>query len=239
MTETLPAIQETVEQIKSHGFWEVIIRPLKFEKDHIKTLGECAKLIEENKVLLRGWDYPHVSSKYRIKSGTDWVENLTNWNDHKEYWRMYRSGQFFHLFAFREDWWGNVQIFRSQQTFTTPDYGLEIICTLYTITEIYQFAARLAQRGIFDDSLKISITLNGTKNRRLVTSEINRSLLDDYVCIIKNIPLSRTIGPEEIITKANVFAIDDTMRIFERFNLFDPPRKVFEEEQSKLIKGNV
>jgi hypothetical protein len=239
MTEAIPTVKETIDQIKSRGFWEVIIRPLKFDKDHIKSLSECIELILGNKVRLRGWDYPHISNKYGIKSGTDWIENLTDWSDHKEYWRMYRSGQFFHLFGCREDWWGEVRIFWSQQSYTTPGYGLSIMSTLYTLTEIYEFAARLAKRGIFDDFLKVSITLNGTKNRRLVTLEINRSLNDNYICNIENISLSRTISPEEIIGKGNVFAIDDTLNIFERFNWFNAPRKVLEEEQDKFIKGNL
>jgi len=239
MTEAIPTVKETVDKIKSRGFWEVIIRPLKFNKDRIKSLSECIELILENKVRLRGWDYPHTSNKYGIKSGTDWIENLTDWSDHKEYWRMYRSGQFFHLFGCREDWWGEVRIFWSQQSHTTPGYGLSIMSTLYTLTEIYEFAARLAKRGIFDDFLRVSITLNGTKNRRLVTLEINRSLNDNYICNIENIPLSRIISPEEIIGKGYVFAIDDTLNIFERFNWFNAPRKVLEEEQDKFMKGNL
>ncbi|MCJ7632525.1 hypothetical protein MUP77_09065, partial [Candidatus Bathyarchaeota archaeon] len=190
-------------------------------------------------VRLRGWDYPHTSSKYGIKSGTDWVENLTDWTDHKEYWRMYRSAQFFHLFGCREDWWGDVRIFWSQQSHTTPRYALEIICTLYTLTEIYEFVARLAKREVFDDFLKVSITLNGMKNRRLVTVDINRSLNENYICAIESIPLSRTASVEEIIGRNNEFALDDTVSVFERFNWFNVPRKVFKEEQDKFAKGNL
>jgi len=239
MTETIPTVKETVEKIKSQGFWEVIIRPLKFKNDRIESLGECSGLVLENKVRLRGWDYPHISSKYGIKSGVDWVENLTDWADHKEYWRMYRSAQFFHLFGCWEDWWGEVRIFWSQQSYTTPGYALSIMCTLYTLTEIYEFVARLAKRKVFDDFLKVSITLNGTKNRRLVTLDANRSLNDNYICAIESIPLSRTASVEEIIGKNNEFALDDTVSVFERFNWFNVPRKAFKEEQDKFMKGNL
>jgi len=239
MTETIPTVKETVDKIKSQGFWEVIVRPSKFDKDHIKSLRECVELVQENKVMLRGWDYPHISSKYGIKSGTDWIENLTNWAEHNEYWRMYRSGQFLHLFSLREDWWGEVRIFFSQQSYTTPGYALEIICTLYTLTEIYEFVARLAKRKVFDDFLKVSITLNGTKNRRLVTSDMDRSLNDNYVCAIDSIPISRMANVEEIIGKSNEFALDDTVSVFEHFNWFNVPRKSFKEKQDKFMEGNL
>lgn len=106
----------------------------------------------------------------------------------------------------------------------------------FHLTEIYEFAARLAKKKVFDDLLKISITLAGMKDRRLVTTEINRSFNDDYVCNIEKIPIERKITVDEIIGKSKEFAIDDTLHAFECFNWFKPPRKVFEEEQDKLIR---
>jgi hypothetical protein len=238
MTERLPTVAETVAKIKSRAFWEIIIRPSKFDKERIKSLSDCKELIEESRVEFRGWDYPHISNKYGVRSDVDWVENLTDWSDHIEYWRMYRSAQFYHLFGCWEDWWGNVRIFWSKQQYTTPGYALSFMCTLYTFTEIYEFAARYAKKKMFDDLLSLSITLNGMKNRRLVTLEVNRYLEPDYVCSIDKIPLNRTMAIDEIIGKNKEFAIDDTLHVLECFNWFKPPRKVFEEEQDKFMKGN-
>ncbi len=236
MTESAqPKFNETIAKIKSHGFWEIVIRPLKFFENRL-SLGNCKQLIEENQVRFRGWDYPHISSKYGIKSGIDWVENITDWSEHIEYWRMYKSAQFFHIFSLWEDWWGNVKIFWSQQSSTTPGYGLEFLCTLYTFTEIYELGARLAKKKIFDDGLHILITLTGMSGRRLVTTEINRSMLDFYVCNVDKIQLARKATIEEIIGKSKEMAINDTLSVFEHFNFFEPPRKVLEEEQDKLIK---
>ena len=98
MTEDTPKLSEIVAKIKSRGYWEVVIRPLKFEKERLESLKDCANLVLENKVRLRGWDYPHVSSKYGVQSGDNWVENVTDWSSYEEFWRMYQSGQFLHLF---------------------------------------------------------------------------------------------------------------------------------------------
>jgi len=237
MTEPIPAVQEIVAKIKSQGFWEITIRPLKFNKTRIESLNECKLLIEENKVRLRGWDYPHISNKYGVRSGKDWVENLTDWSDKVEIWRMYQSGQFVHLFGCREDWWGEVRIFWSKQTYTTPRYGLSLLSTLYTFTEIYEFAARLAKRNVFDDFLNISTTLHGMKARRLVTLDMNRSLNDNHICDIDEISLSKTPTVEQVIGKSNEYAIDGTLAVFERFNWLNVPKQVLEEEQSKFLKG--
>lgn len=237
MIETVPTAQEVVEKIKSQGFWEVTIRPLKFNETRIKSLNDCKLLVDENKVRMRGWDYPHISSKYGIRSGRDWVESLNDWSDHVDIWRMYQSGQFAHLFGCREDWWGEVRIFWSKQPYTTPRYGLSFLSTLYTFTEIYEFAARLAKRNVFDDFLNISTTLHGMKDRRLVTLEINRSLNDNYICNIEEIPLGKRCTVEQVIGKSNEYAIDDTLAVLERFNWFNAPRQVLVEEQSKFLKG--
>lgn len=75
------------------------------------------------------------------------------------------------------------------------------------------------------------------KNRRLVTSDIRRSLGDYYICNTDKIPLSRKMSIDEVIGKSKEFAVDDALNVFECFNWFNAPRKVFEEEQDKLIKG--
>lgn len=237
MTENVPSVEETIQKIKSQGYWEVVIRPLKFQKDRITSLNDCKRVVEESKVRLRGWDYPHISRKYGIKSGNNWVENLTDFEAHVELWRMYQSGQFYHLFGCWEDWWGKVRIFWSEQSHTTPGYGLCFLCTLFSLTEIYEFAFRLAKNDIFDDSLKLDITLHGMKDRRIVTLDIRRSLNSNYISNIENISLTRTLTVSELIERRKEYAVDDTITVFERFNWFNPPKKVLTEEQDKYLKG--
>jgi hypothetical protein len=238
MSEEMPEVEQILEKIKSRGYWQVIIRPLKYEEERLGTLSNCAELVQHCRVRLRGWDYPHVS-RHGITSGTDYVESLTDWERYKELWRMYLSGQFFHLFGLREDWWGPVRIFWSERRETIPGYGLSILSTLYTITEIYEFAARLVQRDVFGDALNLSIMLNKMKDRRLVTLKIERSLSDSYICHVNSIPLERTMTVEEILGKSNEYAVDDTFRIFEIFNWFRVPKEMLREEQKRFLEGRL
>lgn len=143
----------------------------------------------------------------------------------------------FHLFGCREDWWGSVRIYWSQKRYTEPGYALSIMSTLDTFTEIYEFATRLVQKNLFDDLLKISITLNGMEGRRLVSLDIRRQIFDNYICYLDKIPLNRTITIEEIIGKGNEYAVDDTFDVFERFNWLKASKKMLKEEQDKLLKG--
>jgi hypothetical protein len=230
-----PDTNQTIQKIKSKGFWEINIHPLTFNENRL-SLSSCKQMVQESQVQFRGWDYPHINSQYGIVSCGDWVEDVTDWYDHVEYWRMFRSAQFFHLLGCLEDWWGDVRIYWSEKKVTAPGYGLEFLVTLYCFTEIYEFAARLAKKNIFDDALKISVRLNGMDGRRLVTTEIQRSMLDFFVCRVNKIELTRISTVEELIGTSKSMAIDDTISVFEHFNFFNPPREVLEAEQDKLIK---
>jgi hypothetical protein len=237
MTQPLATVEQTIAKIKSHGFWEIVIRPVKFDRERIESLAACKELIEGSVVRFRGWDYPHISIN-GIKSGTDWVESHQDWSSHLEYWRMYKTAQFFHIFGCMEDW-EKFRIYWSKQPCTTPGYGLEPFCALFTLTEIYEFVARLAKRKAFDDTVKVSISLNGMKSRRLVSSEIHTTLNDNCICIIDKIPIDRITSIDEIIGRGKEFAVNDTIAILERFNWFNAPKGAFEEEQDKLINGRL
>src|SRR6266571_4616409 len=131
-------------EIRSRGYWRVNVRPTVFIPERV-ALRELEAITRDSIVQLRGWDYPHFPRE-GVTRGNDFIEGATEaaFISHLEVWRLYQSGQFIHLFSMREDWvegtplpgLGNVK----------PGELLSLESTLYTITEIFLFAARLAQR---------------------------------------------------------------------------------------------
>ncbi len=135
---------ELIGKIKSRGYWRIVIRPQKFNKHLIPSLDQCLQYIAASKVSLRGWDYPHVDRE-GYANGIDWVESATDWMDILEYWRFYQSGQFANIFNCREDWVDlNQEQFMRLVNKPFPDGVLGVVATIYRLTEIYEFAARLA-----------------------------------------------------------------------------------------------
>lgn len=225
-------IEEILAKIKSRGYWFVVIRPVKFEEKRIRSLGECEELVRKCAVSLRGWNYPHYG---RSKSGIDYVESVTDWECYKELWRMYQSGQFVHFFSCREDWWHESSSRYVKKA--KPGSVLSVLSTLYSITEIYEFASRLAQKDVFDSELYISIKLHGMRDRRLIILEPMRLLFRDYICAVDDLPLPpKKISVERILGRGHDLALDDTIWIFERFNWHSPPRGILKEEQKKLLE---
>jgi hypothetical protein len=230
---------KVLEKIKSRGYWEVVIRPTHYEKVRISDLSQCLKIVEDCTVKLRGWDYPHISNKTPPYNCVNYVESIVDWDVYKEFWRMYQSGQFVHLFGCHEDWFeeetplfGHSQYYRLK-----PRQVLEVIMTLYSFTEIYEFAARLAQKNLFGKSAFLSITLHGMKNRRLTFFQIGRHLLDEYICHIEEIPREKEIPIETLLGNGHDIALDETLEIFKRFNWNSPPRDILKKDQQKLLEG--
>jgi len=241
MTEEELTTESVLKKIKSRGYWEVIIRPTQFKKERI-SLPECTQIVQVCKVRLRGWDYPHISSRHPpYVGGSDYVESLTDWNGYKELWRMYQSGQFVHLFGCREDWLGEQKsIFGpSRYSHIKLCSVLEVIMTLYSVTEIYEFASRLAEKNLFEGNAFLSITLHGMQNRKLTFFEFGRSLFDDYVCHVNDLSQEKTIAVNELLGRGHEIALDHTLQILERFNWLSPPREILKEDQQKFLEGRI
>lgn len=228
-----------VEKIKSRGYWQVVIRPLQYEKEKISDLSQCLQLVKDSKVKLRGWDYPHISNREPPYNGIDYVEGTVDWDIHKEFWRMFQSGQFVHLFGCWEDWFDEEVPFIGYSKFhhLKPRTVLGVIMTLYTVTEIYEFAARLAQKNLFENSVFLSINLKGMKNRKLTCFDVGRRFFVDYVSHIEDIGREKEVPIETLLGKGHEIALDETIEIFKRFNWASPSRDILKEDQTKFLEG--
>jgi len=230
-----------LEKIKSRGYWEVVIRPMHFEKERINDLIQCLKIVEECKIMLRGWDYPHISNKEPPYCGIDYFESVTDWDAYKEFWRMYQSGQFVHLFGLHEDWFEDeIPLFGpSQYSSIKPGSILEVSMTLYSLTEIFQFATNLARKNLFDESAFVSIKLHGLMNRTLQSFDFGRRFWNQYTCHINSFPIEKEIPVKTLLEKNDEIALTETFEVFKRFNWASPPKDTFKTDQLKLIERKI
>lgn len=138
--------------VRDSPHWRLVLRPETFERERIKTLKECWQLMESCRVVLRGRDFPHVDRVNR-SNANDWIASWCELIGQREYWRLYQSGQFVHLFSFLEDVFREAYERRAQPTLGKmeknfiPSGFSDDISLLYTLTEIFEFAARLAQKA--------------------------------------------------------------------------------------------
>jgi len=227
--------EELLSKIKSKGYWRVEIRPTIFEKLRIPTFSKVRELIQSCTVLLRGWDYPHWNDK-EAHNMSDWVESSEDWESYLEYWRFYRSGQFVHLFALREDHMDIDNILPKRYPPRLPRAGyVSFISTTYTVTEIFEFAARLASRNVLSPAAFISIGLHNMKDHELASFSASRFMEDGFVYRADEpIVIEREIEQQQLISNPDNVALGFIVEIFERFNWINPSLQILAEDQKRL-----
>ena len=233
-----------LDKIKSRGYWRINFEPLVYEQK-LKTLGECRDIVEKNQVVLRGWNYPHfprrTGNDTGLEAGDKFYEGWIDWFNHIELWRMYQSGQFLHYFGLREDWaesdgWG-----------IAPNSGIktgEVLNIIgevtYEFTEIFEFLSRLTQKGIYNEGVQISITLNNTKGRKLVLMDANRGpLYEEYKTALDKIEFTKKYTKDEVLTNPRELALDAILYIFDRFSWHSPPVEVIKKDQENLLNRKI
>ena len=228
----------TVSKITSRGYWKVIMHPSEFKQDRIANLLECQRLMENCKVSLRGWDYPHFE---HLVSGEDYICSETDWEIYKEYWRLYRSGQFVHYFGCVEDWWRGSTLDAELGARYGPGEVLELIMVLYHMTEILEFASRMAQRNIFDNQMSLTVEVQGMHGRRLI--RLGNSFFNEWGKYVSQQQASKfesTFVVQDLIGRGAELALDQALRVYELFNWRDArlPQNVsnLRDEQRKLLE---
>jgi len=236
-------VKQLIDKIKQKGYWKVVIRPQVFKEKYISSIDECKKVVQDSIISLRGWNYPHID-KSRIKiSGNDSVESFcdSDFMGIYEYWRYYQSGQFVHYFTMREDYRMDEAKLQQVQDFssTSSTKFLSILSSLYSVTEIYQFALRLTLKDALGDSIEVIIELHDIEGRELFFWECFSRFLDQsYICKFRDEPLviERLIKKEELISNADNIALDACVEMFRKFNWENPSKTVLEEDQKKFLQ---
>jgi hypothetical protein len=237
-TATLPV------PVKDSPHWRVVIRPDIFEPERISTLSECWNLVESCRVSLRGWDYPHVARDNRA-NGADWIASWSEFRGHQEYWRLYQSGQFVHLFTFTEDAYRDEAEKRAKSSIRwmpedfSPSGYLSVFSTLYSITEIFEFAARLAHKGVFGGSVVITIQMTGIKDRVLFVWDWIRAWDGFYPAAEDTLAKEWSLETRELLSRSAELALDTAVWFFERFQWMDPSPELLANEQQKFLERRI
>jgi hypothetical protein len=213
-----------ITKIHKNGYWRVVIAPTRYERRRIPSLQRCRDIVEASAVHLRGWDYPHVNQG-NLRNRESWVESWVDWQyGHLEYWRFYQSGQFVHHFAMREDYEESSSQLR----------GLDFLNTLFSMTEIFEFAARLAAKDVLKPGATMAITLHGTNDRRVISWDRGRYVRDS-AAIDPEIKFEEEFSAQMLLINASHLAVDATEYVLDRFNSTISAGLLL-EEQSKFLE---
>ncbi len=231
--------ENLVEEIKKHGYWRVNFQPLKINR--IENLQTCRELIEKSRVSLRGWDYPHVQRVSNASGATEacgeYFQSWTDWEDHKEFWRMYKSSQFLYYRAFQEDWLKNNSWMRTMEDLP-PGTLLGFLGTvIYQTTEGFEFLYRLIQNGLYQDGVLVDFSLNNLKGRELWIEDGGRVPFSyPRKTGAENLKFIKTYTKEEVMQNSKLLANSIIREIFDSFE-WNPSVEQILKDQDKLLAG--
>lgn len=204
-----------VTKIRTRGFWRVVIRPSTFVPDRVRYEA-LEEIMRRAAVRLRGWDFPHFD-KGGLAYGMDFVGSETDWQHHLESWKFFQTGQFVFLGGMKLDW-------RDQSTLSDPLPGfaarrvLGVIESLWTITEVFELAARLATTPAGAEEIVVRVELGDLMGRELFVDEPRRMPLQQ-TCIanIESFAKDFTVSPEALLASADELAVAAAQEVFVRF----------------------
>lgn len=222
-----------LEKIRSRGHWQVVIRPGRYVEKRIQNICALYPIVQKASVGLRGWDFPHVDPHTKPHIDVDWVGQESEWQQYLEIWRFYQSGQFVDVAGMPLDWrdqstlWPADQDWKAGALFGIGD-------ALFTFTEVFEFAARLALTEAGDELMHIEITVSGLAGRRLWVDLHNRwPMFRRYEASLGELPYKVELPRSELVAQARELALKPAAELFARFG-WNPDAAILRDIQKNL-----
>ena len=230
-------MKELVKKIRSRGYWEVIIRPSKFEEKKLPVITALYPIIERASVKLRGWDFPHVDLRSKGQIDNDWVGQEYQGQPYPEVWRFYQSGQFFGISGMIEDWVDPSAFGPPSEDWRHGSF-LSVEGVVFRFTEIFEFAARLALTNSGDEQIHLSIIVGCIQARSLWVNPAHRAgstMFAGKTASIQEFHYPDQLPRAQMISNARELSLKPALELFRRFD-WDPSVDLLREIQSKLLQ---
>lgn len=219
------------EKIRTRGFWRFLIRPTVFEAERL-PYSDLEDLIRRVAVRLRGWDFPHFEKEGLIR-GADFVGSETDWNHHVESWRFFQSGQFAFLGGMKLDWHDQSVLAQPREL---PNNGrvLGVVESLWTLTEVFELAARLATSRAGAEEMAVIIELGGIEGRQLFVDDWQRGeFFEHHKASVPSFEKEFVLERDQLIADPDDAAVSAAIEVFMRFG-WRPDRETLRGSQAEL-----
>lgn len=219
------------------------IRPTVYDAEAL-SLVQCREIVSASQVLARGWYFPHINrDAISVGSRGMFVNNETDgggFQHHIERWRMYRSGHF--LFTAKlwevsdEEIQGRMRDNMFANTRSDIEGFISFIGQIYSISEAYVFAARLAQGIPYRTPVDITVGLRNVRGWSLGSNEFAIDL-GPYVTALEAPEHAVQLEPARLIADPLGLAVQATIGIFQQFGWLEPSAGMIENWQRQIFRS--
>jgi hypothetical protein len=219
-------------------YWRILIRPALYNSDRV-PFAKLLPTLQQAQVLLRGWDFPHLSHlpEKNVRE-THYVGTWDNFGNY-EYWRFYESAQLIHYHGVREQvdegYRQKLEDVHGADPSATKGY-IDITNFLYTVTEAFVFAARLATLLRLDEIVHIELALRGITGFILGFSEHGRSLRGPYQWNGGELSNWWDVEARELKVDPGGYALKAVVWFFERFGWEDVNQRALADAQAVFLR---
>jgi hypothetical protein len=224
-------------RIKERGYWQTSLRPKIYKQNRLRLLPDAAAAVaavQGLSVQLRGWDFPHIDPNSPPQIEADSVGQETEWEHFVELWRIFASGQFFHLAGMRHDWGADRVVGLSAKVpATAPILGVRD--AVWRFTEVAAFAGAYARDLLRGEGLSVEVTAGGLRGRRLVVDSneaigFSQNFLATTQCPYKaSFEVDGSMSKEDLLQVAR----EHVLGLYALFG-YGPSGTLVEDWQSKL-----
>jgi hypothetical protein len=210
---------EEAKKAMTRGHWQFVISPNEFEPERLSDISTLSSLVDKAKVESRGWLFPYISGNNRLHVGRDWVEQGVDTRIHVEGWRLYQSGLFVCVIGFWEDWYEQDRLFGPPpKGAPTPGSQLYAENVVGTLTNFYEFAARLSTGPTGGDYMRLQASVHGIRNRELRLDGSRVGFSSPRIASISEFPLKTIrVSKGELLGSAKEAALDAARDVLARF----------------------
>jgi hypothetical protein len=111
-----------------------------------------------------------------------------------------------------------------------------LLNTIYTITEVFEFASRLCQRGVYVGAVVLELHIRKAKGFGLIP-DVDRAWSEYRALSSDDVSNEWTIESADLVAATSQHALQATKWLFERFGWLNPPYEVIARDQAKFLKG--
>ncbi|MCP4504229.1 MAG: ATP-binding protein [Deltaproteobacteria bacterium] len=148
-------VSKELQSMYDAGRWRFWVRPIAYKKDAFDDVAKMEAFVREKAVQRRGWDLPYVDSNLVMRKQNGVLQSFDR-GSQSERWAFFCSGQFI--------------LDRPQDVMGSDPNGNSFYfeSTIMTLTEAFDFAAKLALLPAFAAGVVVAIEANHLKNRTLI-----------------------------------------------------------------------
>ena len=233
------------ERIKGGPHWRVLVRPIPYVTSRL-AMSDLGRVIQRRTVRIRGWDFPHIDRKVPLERGVDYVGSSSSFRGHLEYWRFYESAQLVYLSSVREttepEWDRKLREGAAHRIVVSSDFDwtgvpgfIEMRNFVYTVTEVFEFAARLGLELESPAAMSVTIALSDIAGFVLTVDDPRRGWWEYCAAQVSSLENVWVTKVADLAGDAAAASLDATTWFFERFGWDHPNVEAIRKDQSDIL----